>query len=252
MKTLRSTIAVLTLHAVLFTVWTHAAEPGRPLLEIRDQDVPIMAQLAVAKDGAVLVFTEQRAKRVVEVQRSEDGGETWSAPIVVGKRAKIGFDMSDDGRYRGEHVGWSELANATVDEVTGDVLVFAGSLAPVQILYRSRDHGKTWKQESITIKPDRNGWLATTYCCDPGITVRYGKKKGRLLMPAQVFVGSIDPDGTRTYLNKGQGRKYFAKRYSNALYSDDGGRTFATSPDVLQPGSEPSIAAILRVERPDT
>ena len=34
--------------------------------------------------------------------------------------------MSDDGRYRGDHVGWSELANVTVDETSGDVLVFAG------------------------------------------------------------------------------------------------------------------------------
>ena len=48
-------------------------------------------------------------------------------------------------------------------------------------------------------------------------------------MPAQVFVGSIDPDGTRTYLNKGQGRKYFAKRYSISLYSDDRGKTWTPS-----------------------
>ena len=46
-------------------------------------------------------------------------------PIEVGKRVKIGADMSDDGRYRGEHVGWSELGNVSVDENTGDIMVFA-------------------------------------------------------------------------------------------------------------------------------
>ena len=44
--------------------------------------------------------------------------------------------------------------------------------------------------------------------CDPGITLSHGKHKGRLFMPSQVFVGSINEDGSRTYLNKGQGRKF--------------------------------------------
>ncbi len=204
-----------------------------------------MGHLAVAMNGSVLLFKEQREKRLVEVKPSEDGGKTWGAPIEVGRRAKIDADMSDDGRYKGEHVGWSELANATVDENTGDIMVFAGGLKPAQILYRSQDHGKTWKTEQIVMKPDQNGWLGTTYCCDPGITLKYGTKKGRLLMPAQVFVGPVDQDGKRTYLNKGQNRKYFAKRYSNALYSDDGGRTWTPStPFPVLGTSEPSLAEL--------
>ena len=110
--------------------------------------------------------------------------------------------MSDDGRYKGEHVGWSELANVTIDESTGDIMVFAAGLKPADALYRSRDHGKSWATEKIVIRADKNGWQGTTYCCDPGITLSHGKHKGRLLIPSQVFVGSINKDGSRTYLNK--------------------------------------------------
>ncbi|MHC4740859.1 MAG: exo-alpha-sialidase [Planctomycetota bacterium] len=217
----------------------------KPFYEVWDEEIPVTAHLAVAMDGSVLLFKEQRTRGIVEVKRSEDGGKTWAEPIEVGKRVKIDADMSDDGRYKGEHVGWSELANVTVDEDTGDILVFAGSLKPAQILYRSRDHGKTWKTEEIVIKADKNGWLGTTYCCDPGITLRYGEKKGRLLMPAQVFVGSVNNDGSRTYLNKGQDRKYFAKRYSNALYSDDGGKTWIPSaPFPILGTSEPGLVEL--------
>jgi len=213
-----------------------------PFHEIWTEEVPVMGHLAVAKDGTVLIFKENRKDGRVDVKRSEDGGRTWSQPIVVGKRVKIDADMSDDARYRGEHVGWSELANVTIDENTGDIMVFAAGLKPAEVLYRSRDHGKTWATEKIVIKADKNGWQGTTYCCDPGITLRHGKHKGRLLMPSQVFVGSINKDSSRTYLNKGQGRKYFGKRYSNALFSDDGGRTWIPSdPYPIIGTSEPGL-----------
>lgn len=199
---------------------------GGPVHHVWDEDVPIMGHLAVALDGTVLVFKEDRDRGRVTVKRSEDGGNLWGDPIEVGRRIDLAADMSDDGRYRGDHVGWSELANVTINENSGDIMVFAGGLKPAQMLYRSRDHGTSWCTEEIVIHPDRNGWLATTYCCDPGITLKYGKHSGRLVMPAQVFVGPVHQDGTRTYLNKGLGRKYFAKRYSSALISDDGGRTW--------------------------
>ena len=64
-------------------------------------------------------------------------------------------------------------------------------------------------------------------------------------MPAQVFVGPVREDGSRTYLNKGQGREFFAKRYSSALYSDDGGRSWtASEPFPVLGTSEPSLVEL--------
>lgn len=192
----------------------------KPFLEIRDEEVR-MGTIAVAMDGTLLLVKDDLERRVVLVKRSEDGGKTWGPEIVVGKTVPIGHDMSDDGRYRGPTVGWSEAGNVLVDENIGDVMIFASSLMPAPILYRSKDHGKTWVTEKITIKPDKNGWLsATLLSCDPGVTLKYGEKKGRLLMPTRVFVG---------YLNKGKGQKHFNDHYSNSIYSDDGGRTWIPS-----------------------
>jgi len=196
--------------------------PGdKPFFEVWDEEFRWTCSLGVAKDGTVLIFKEHAEKGIVEVKRSEDGGKTWGEPIEVGKRVKIDEDMSDDGRYKGPHVGWSQMGNHVVDENTGDIMVFATSLKAAQILYRSKDHGKTWKTEKTVIKPDVNGWIcAPNGACDPGVTLRYGKKTGRLLVTSRVLWG---------YLNKGKNRKYFDKHYSNAIYSDDGGKTWTPS-----------------------
>jgi len=188
----------------------------KPFIDIRDEEVRV-GTLAVAMDGTVLLVKDDGERREGLVKRSTDGGKTWGPEIVVGKTVKIGHDMSDDERYRGPTVGWSEAGNVLVDETNGDIMIFASSLMPAPILYRSKDHGKTWRTEKITIQPDKNGWLsATLLSCDPGVTLRYGKKKGRLLLPTRVFVG---------YLNKGKGKKHFNDHYSNSIYSDDGGKT---------------------------
>ena len=74
--------------------------------------------------------------------------------------------MSDDGRYPNNN--WTNLGNVMVDEGTGDIMVFLTTLKTAQKLFRSRDHGKTWKMEDTTIKPGRDGWMpATNGACDP-------------------------------------------------------------------------------------
>ena len=193
---------------------------SKPFFETWDEEMP-SCSMVVAMDGTVLLFKENSGKGIVELKRSEDGGKTWEPEIEVGKRVKMDLDMSDGGRYKGEHVGWSSLGSTIVDENTGDIMVFATSLMPAQILYRSRDHGKTWKTEDIIIKPDVNGWLSNpNAACDPGVTLRYGKNKGRLLAPSRVMWD---------YLNKSGGQEIFGKHYSNAIYSDDGGKTWTPS-----------------------
>jgi len=219
----------------------------KPFFEVWDEEM-IFCHLEVAMDGTVLLFEPVRFKDKpghIIVKRSEDGGKTWGPEIRVGEAVKIDGDMSDDGRYKGAHVGWSELGTTVVDENTGDIIVFATSFKPADILYRSKDHGKTWKTEKTVFKPDVNGWLSSPdSSCDQGVTLRYGKKKGRLVVPTQVWVGSIDGD-KRTYLNKGQGRKYFCTRYTVILHSDDGGKTWIPSaPFPLGGASEPTLAEL--------
>ena len=219
----------------------------KPFFEVWDEEM-IFCHLDVAMDGTVLLFEPVRFEDKLGhtiVKRSEDGGKTWGPEIEVGRAVTIDGDMSDDGRYKGAHVGSSELGTTVVDENTGDIMVFATSFKPAEILYRSKDHGKTWKTETTAFKPDINGWLSSPdSSCDPGVTLKYGKKKGRLAVPAQVWVGPIDGD-KRTYLNKGQNRKYFGKRYSVILRSDDGGKTWIPStPFPLGGTSEPTLAEL--------
>ncbi|MBI24867.1 MAG: glycosyl hydrolase [Roseibacillus sp.] len=194
----------------------------KPLFEIWEEEV-LIGQIVVAMDGSVLIFKGHNAPpekpKYITVKRSEDGGKTWSEEAKVGATTKVDGDMSDDGRYPNNN--WTNLGNVMVDEGTGDIMVFLTTLKTAQKLFRSRDHGKTWKMEDTTIKPGRDGWMpATNGACDPGVTIKYGSRKGRLLMPARVFV---------EYLNKGKNRTRFNDLYAMALYSDDRGRTWNSS-----------------------
>ena len=199
-----------------------SATDEKPIYENWAEEVP-NGQIVVAKDGTVLIFKGYGARtkeaKYITVKRSEDGGKTWSKEEKVGDAVKVDGDMSDAGRYPNNN--WTHLGNVTVDETTGDIMVFLSTLKTAQKLYRSKDNGKTWKLEETTIKPGKDGWMpATNGACDPGVTIKYGSKKGRLVMPARVFV---------EYLNKGKGRRRFNDHYAMALYSDDHGRTWSSS-----------------------
>ena len=195
---------------------------GEPFFQVWDEEV-LTGQVAVAMDGSVLIFKNKSSKtdeeKYISVKRSVDGGQTWAEEKKVGDMVKVDGDMSDDGRYPNNN--WAGLGNVVVDEITGDIMVFLTTLKTAQKLYRSKDHGKTWKIEETTIRPGKDGWMpATNGACDPGVTIKHGSKKGRLLMPARVF-----PE----YLNKGKGRKRYNDLYAMALYSDDRGRTWNSS-----------------------
>ena len=236
-------IAVMAITAALAgsTFAAELKDPSgdKPFFEAWDEDM-LCCSMVVAMDGTVLLFEPVRFEDkpgYTIVKRSEDGGKTWGPEIEVGRPVKIKEDMSDGGRYKGPQIGWTELGNTIVDENTGDIMVFATSLKAGQILYRSKDHGKTWKTEKIEIKPDVNGWISCpNSACDPGVTLRYGKRKGRLLVTSRV---------NWAYLNKSQNRKYFGKHYSNAIYSDDGGKTWIPSVPFPTSGtSEPCLAEL--------
>jgi sialidase-1 len=147
------------------------------------------------KDGTVLAFQSPGGGHL---RRSLDGGKTWDADILLAPDAREG--------------------RALVDETNGDVLYVNPGMG---WLFRSRDHGATWSRETVEVRPDGFGnipkleGVAAMQC---GITLAFGPKKGRLLMPGRI----MGPKNS----NAVEWRPY---HYSTALYSDDGGAVWQVS-----------------------
>jgi sialidase-1 len=152
--------------------------------------------VVVTTDGTVLATWGNKSYRV---RRSEDGGDSWGPEITV---AEPGF-----------HGG-----GVVVDERSGDVLVFveAGHPPAPLTVYRSKDQGKTWQAEQVAILPDAKGNVPSMHMNEHGITLRHGPHAGRLLRPTRSYAG-------------GNGREFWPQHYTNAIYSDDGGKTWKTS-----------------------
>ncbi len=170
--------------------------------------------LLTAANGDLLAFCEgrrdsqsDRGKIDLLLRRSADSGLTWTEPQVV----------------------WADGENTcgnpspVLDPASGDVVLLAtwnlGTDAEKAIiaqesedtrrvfLLRSRDHGAAWSAaEEITDEVKIPGW--TWYATGPGagIALERGPHKGRLVIPCD----HIEGEG----------------RYSHAILSDDGGRTW--------------------------
>lgn len=148
-----------------------------------------------AKDGTVVAFQSPGGGNC---RRSRDGGKTWDADILLAADAREG--------------------RALVDETKGDILYVNPAMG---WLYRSRDSGATWTRESVQVRPDGFGNIPKTEgvsAMQCGITLAFGKHRGRLIMPARV----MGPKSS----NEVEWRPY---HYSTALYSDDGGAVWQTS-----------------------
>nr|MBC8372322.1 exo-alpha-sialidase [Planctomycetota bacterium] len=121
-------------------VWHVLAQPGpaesppaakaKPVFETQDLFKSTrIPNIVVAADGSVLAL----AKSGRMLRRSEDAGKTWS------KAREIGADAG---------------GSAIVDENTGDVMIVNPGKG---CLWRSGDHGKTWKRQEIEVKPNLLG-----------------------------------------------------------------------------------------------
>ncbi len=106
----------------------------------------------------------------------------------------------------------------TVDENSGEILAFIEEHHPPAPLtvYRSKDHGKTWMAQKTEIKPDSQGHVPSMHMNDHGITLRHGEKKGRLVRPSRWY-------------GKKNAREEWPKHYTNAIFSDDGGKSWQAS-----------------------
>lgn len=165
----------------------------------------------VAVDGTIL------ARGAGLLRFSNDGGINYSEPMETPVRTLL------------------------VDEKTGDIL--SVPLSEGDFLWRSKDHGKTWEQEKIVLKPNDvmtwleqtgvmkrvaredaetviNGYWMHTGAAESGITLRHGEKKGRLIKTA-TFRPYSDVHPSH--------RDPFEAIYSCAIYSDDSGATWKVS-----------------------
>jgi sialidase-1 len=182
----------------------------KPNLEIQDLFMGVrIPKIDVAPDGTVLAF----AKSGCLLRRSEDGGKTW------GPVQQIGTDAG---------------GSSVVDTKSGEVLMVR---ADKGYLWRSKDNGKTWERETITINPNPyghgtpDGIPVETSCSESGITLQYGERAGRLLMPGRV----MPPKGTND-------QEWWPYHYNTSLYSDDGGKTWQTSGPVQSGTGEGALA----------
>ncbi len=169
--------------------------------------------LAVAVDGTVLASWGYSR---VKVRRSEDGGQTWGEEITI---AKPGF----------------QSGGMTVDENRGDILAFVEDRHPPAPLtvYRSSDHGKTWKSQETVIHKDSRGNVPSMHMNEHGITLRHGPHKGRLLRPARWYAAANGIESE------------WPKQYTTAIYSDDGGKIWHTSEPFPEYGTGEATVAEL-------
>jgi len=158
--------------------------------------------VVIATDGTVIATWGGIARGnqgSYMVKRSEDGGATWGPVITV----------ADPGFHGG---------GVTVDENSGAVFAFVEQGHPPSPLtvYKSTDHGKTWKEHEAVIHPDVNGNAPSMHMNERGITLKYGEHAGRLIRPTRSYTG-------------GNAREFWPEHYTNAIYSDDGGIAWHTS-----------------------
>ncbi len=205
---------------------------GKPSFQLQDisREYGRQPDCVVALDGTVMVTWLQPGRKGVfqandgknvRVRRSEDGGKSWGEEIVISE----GFTGG----------------GTTVDETTGDIVAFVEDHHPPAPLtvYRSEDHGKTWKVQQTVVKPDSNGNVPSMHMAEHGITLRHGSHKGRLLRPARHYAGGNEP------LFRSPAESTWPSHYNTAIYSDDGGKTWqASEPFPLLGTGEGTVAEL--------
>ena len=190
-----------------------AAAEGPPVFEMQQvYQSGRFPNIVVAMDGTVIATWGNKS---YQARRSEDGGKTWGEIITI----------ADPGFQGG---------GVIVDETTGDILTFVEDHHPPapMTIYRSKNQGKTWTPEKPTIKPDSKGNLPSMHMNDHGITLRHGEHKGRLIRPTRYY-------GVRN------AKEEWPNHYTNAMFSDDGGKTWQTSEPFPENGTGEATVAEL-------
>jgi hypothetical protein len=170
--------------------------------------------LAVAPDGTVLAFCEERWRSPCDdtgechivMIKSRDHGRTWGELIHLRKKAGAKYHMG----------------SAAVDPAAGKVLLMCGGGH-----LQSADNGNRW-QEWHPFFRDRDGAeRGSTHGSGPGMVKQFGDHRGRIVWPARTIVSE---DGYNDLSIPDRQ----AKCYSMVLYSDDHGETIRSSTVFLQ------------------
>jgi sialidase-1 len=167
-----------------------------------------------AGEGKLEAFLGEPALELGQVFR----GERFPNIVVSMKGTVIATWGTSHVRARRSEDGGKTWGGVIVDEGSGDIIAFVEDRHPPAPLsvYRSPDDGKTWKKIEVKINPDSKGNQPSMHMNDHGITLRHGQHKGRLIRPSRFYAG-------RNHRSK------WPLHYTNAVYSDDGGKTWHTS-----------------------
>lgn len=153
--------------------------------------------IVVTLEGDLLAFHNA----ATGFRRSVNGGGSWSSSRIIGKDAR---------------------GNAVIDEVTGDILLVDPASG---ILWRSRDNGEVWQREVIRIEANLfghgtpDGLPQNSIAAESGVTLRFGKHPGRLLLSTRILAPNDMP----------RPEFWWKYHYNCSIYSDDGGSSWQTS-----------------------
>lgn len=241
-----ASLSELTTAEETFTVTNPSPEGSREILLVRkliyapgdynSTNYRIPA-LIVAKDNSLVIATDKRKYNETDlpedidiiINRSEDGGLTWSAPLTIAQGTGVG-------------AGFGDAALAHTTEPNGLICVFVGGNglweSTVQsgkkiksYMCKSSDNGKTWSEPreiteyiygSTCSDPARQSWKASFFGSGNGLLT----STGRIM-----FVAAIR-EGSATSLN------------NYVIYSDDNGETWNISGKASTGGDEAKVVEL--------
>ncbi|MDR2755239.1 MAG: glycoside hydrolase [Planctomycetaceae bacterium] len=184
-------------------------KPVFEIIDLFDQKEVRIPNVVVTPKGTVIAG----ANNGHLIRTSNDQGKTWSELLQL--------------QFRGS-------GSLVVDETNSNILVVCGN----GVLMRSQDEGKTWTEEKITIRPNLVGLGSPDSqapirldCSESGVTLKYGTKKGRLLMPGRIMA----PFGKND-------QEHWMFHYNTSMFSDDHGKIWQVSHPVQSGTGEGTLA----------